>query len=162
MVERTDLNAQMSVEDTTRERSAEEIRHDIADKRESLSKTVDRLDERIHQSLDWREYISDHPYAALGIAAGLGFLIWGIFRPRPTSYERIMEAVAESAEGLTDRFRGTVSSNLPLEKESGLGRAVKATMTTAATKAVLDLLSRGVRGSLQRAPRGAGGSGTGS
>ena len=79
MVERTDLNAQMSVEDATRERSAEEIRHDIADKRESLSKTVDRLDERIHQTLDWREYISDHPYAALGIAAGLGFLIWGIF-----------------------------------------------------------------------------------
>jgi ElaB/YqjD/DUF883 family membrane-anchored ribosome-binding protein len=162
MVERTDLNAQMSVEDATRERSAEEIRHDIADKRESLSKTVDRLDERIHQTLDWREYISDHPYAALGIAAGLGFLIWGIFRPRPTSYERIMEALAESAENLTDRFRGTVSSNLPLEKESGLGRAVKATATTAATKAVLDLLSRGVRGSLQRAPRGAEGSRTGS
>jgi hypothetical protein len=30
MVERTDLNAQMSVEDATLERSAEEIRHDIA------------------------------------------------------------------------------------------------------------------------------------
>jgi len=161
MVERTDLNAQMSVEDATRERSAKEIRHDIADKRESLSKTVDRLDERIHQTLDWREYISDHPYAALGIAAGLGFLIWGIFRPRPTSYERITEALAESAEDLTDRFRETVS-NLSLEKESGLGRAVKATATTAATKAVLDLISRGVRGSLQRAPRGAEGSGTGS
>jgi hypothetical protein len=43
---------------------------------------------------------------------------------------------------------------LPLEKESGLGRAVKATVTTAATKAMLDLLSRGIRGSLQRAPRG--------
>jgi len=154
MIERTDLNAQMGGEDTTLERSAEEIRHDIADKRESLSKTVDRLEERIHQTLDWREYISDHPYAALGIAAGLGFLIGGIFRPRPTSRERIMEAVAESAEGLADRFRET-GSNVPLEKESGLGRAVKATVTTAATKAALDLLSRGIRGSLQRAPRGA-------
>ena len=157
MVERTDLNAQMSGEDTTLERSAEEIRHDIADKRESLSKTVDRLEERIYQTLDWREYISDHPYAAVGIAAGLGFLIWGIFRPRPTSRERIMDALAESAEGLADRFRETVSnvSNLPLEKESGLGRAVKATAATAATKAALDLLTRGVRSSLQRAPRGA-------
>jgi len=154
MIERTDLNAQMGGEDTTLERSAEKIRHDIADKRESLSKTVDRLEERIHQTLDWREYISDHPYAALGIAAGLGFLIWGIFRPRPTSRERIMEALAESAEGLADRF-GETGSNLPLEKESGLGRAVKATVTTAATKAALDLLSRGIRGSLQRAPRGA-------
>lgn len=161
MVERTDLNAQMSGENTTLERSAEEIRHDIADKRESLSKTVDRLEERIHQTLDWREYISDHPYAALGIAAGLGFLIWGIFRPRPTSRERIMEALAESAEGLTDRFRET-GSNVPLEKESGLGRAVKATAATAATKAALDLLTRGVRSSLQRAPRGAEGSRTSS
>lgn len=160
MVERTDLNAQMSVEDATPERSAKEIRHDIADKRESLSKTVDRLGERIHQTLDWREYISDHPYAALGIAAGLGFLMWGIFRPQPTSRERIMDALAESAEGLADRFRENVSnvSNLPLEKEkeSGLGRAVKATVATAVTRAAIDSLTRGVRSSSpQRAPHGA-------
>lgn len=158
MVERTDLDARMSVEDATPERSAEEIRQDIADKRESLSKTVDRLGERIHQTLDWREYIGDHPYAALGIAAGLGFLMWGIFRPRPTSRERIMDALAESAEGLADRFRETVSnvSNLPLEKESGLGRAVKATVATAVTRAALDSLShRVVRSSSQRAPHSA-------
>jgi ElaB/YqjD/DUF883 family membrane-anchored ribosome-binding protein len=158
MVERTDQDARVSVEDATPERSAEEIRQDIADKRESLSKTVDRLGDRIHQTLDWREYISDHPYAALGIAAGLGFLMWGIFRPRPTSRERIMDALAESAEGLADRFRETVSnvSNLPLEKESGLGRAVKATVATAVTRAALDSLTRGVVGSSsQRAPHGA-------
>ncbi len=154
MVERTDLDARMSVEDATPERSAEEIRQDIADKRESLSKTVDRLGERIHQTLDWREYISDHPYAALGIAAGLGFLMWGIFRPRPTSRERIMDALAESAEGLTDRFRETVS-NLPLEKKSGLGGAVKATVATAVTKAAFDSLTRRVRSSPQRAPHSA-------
>ncbi|HZA29298.1 MAG TPA: DUF883 C-terminal domain-containing protein [Gammaproteobacteria bacterium] len=159
MVERTDLDARMSVEDATPERSAEEIRQDIADKRESLSKTVDRLGERIHQTLDWREYIGDHPYAALGIAVGVGFLIWGVFRPRPTSGERIMDALAESAEDLADRFRETVSnvSNLPLEKESGLGRAVKATAATAVTRAAIDsLLTRGVRSSSpQRAPHGA-------
>jgi ElaB/YqjD/DUF883 family membrane-anchored ribosome-binding protein len=159
MIERTDLNAQVSGEDATLERSAEEIRHDIADKRESLSKTVDRLGERIHQTLDWREYIGDHPYAALGIAAGLGFLIWGIFRPRPTSGERIMDALAESAEGLADRFRETVSnvSNLPLEKESGLGRAVKATVATAVTRAALDSLTHRVvrSSSSQRAPHSA-------
>jgi ElaB/YqjD/DUF883 family membrane-anchored ribosome-binding protein len=156
MVERTDLDAQTSVEDTTPERSAEEIRRDIAAKRDSLSKTVDRLDERIHQTLDWREYISDHPYAALGIAAGLGFLMWGIFRPHPTSGERIIEALAESAEGLTDRVRETVS-NSPLEKESGLGRAVKATVATAVTRAALDSLTHRVvrSSSSQRAPHSA-------
>jgi ElaB/YqjD/DUF883 family membrane-anchored ribosome-binding protein len=159
MVERTDLNARMSVEGATPERSAEEIRHDIAAKRESLSKMVDRLDERIHQTLDWREYIGDHPYAALGIAAGLGFLIWGIFRPHPTSGERIMDALAESAEDLADRLRETVSnvSNLPLEKESGLGRAVKATVATAVTRAALDSLTHRVvrSSSSQRAPHSA-------
>lgn len=157
MVERTDLDARMSVEDATPERSAEEIRQDIADKRESLSKTVDRLGERIHQTLDWREYISDHPYAALGIAAGLGFLMWGIFRPRPTSRERIMDALAEGAEGLADRFRfHETVSNLPLEKRSGLGGAMKATVATAITRAAIDSLTRGVRSSSpQRAPHGA-------
>jgi ElaB/YqjD/DUF883 family membrane-anchored ribosome-binding protein len=154
MVERTDLNAQTSVEGATPERSAEEIRRDIAAKRESLSKAVNRLDERIHQTLDWREYINDHPYAALGIAAGLGFLMWGIFRPRPTSRERIMDALAESAEGLADRFRFRETvSDLPLEKKSGLGGAVKATVATAVTRAALDSLTRRVvRSSSQRAP----------
>ena len=146
MVEKTDLSARMSVEDETLERSAEEIRHDIAANRGSLSKTVDGLEERIHQTLDWREYIVDHPYAALSVAAGLGFLIWGVFRPRPTSRERIMEALAESAEGLADRFRNTVS-NVPLEKKSGLEGAVKATVATAVTRAVLDSLNRRVLGS---------------
>jgi ElaB/YqjD/DUF883 family membrane-anchored ribosome-binding protein len=155
MVERTDLNAQMSVEDATLERSAEEIRHDISDKRESLSKTVDRLGERIHQTLDWREYIGDHPYAALGIAVGVGFLIWGVFRPRPTSGERIMDALAESAEDLADRFRET-ASNLPLGKRSGLEGAMKATVATAVTRAALDSFTRrAVRSSSQRAPHSA-------
>lgn len=143
MVEITDLNARTSVEDPTLERSAEKIRHDIDAKRESVSKTIDRLGERIHQAFDWHEYIGVHPYAALGIAAGLGFLIAGVFRPRRTSHERIVEALAESAEGLADRFRDTASN-----KKSGVVPAVKATMAKAATKAALEFLSRsGLRGS---------------
>jgi ElaB/YqjD/DUF883 family membrane-anchored ribosome-binding protein len=152
MVEKTDLSAPMSVEDAMPERSAEEIRQDIAAKRESLSKAVDRLDERIHQTLDWRRYLYDHPYAVLGIAAGLGFLVSGLFRPRPTLGERIMDTLATSAEGLTDRFRDTVS-NGSLEMNSGLGGTMKATLVAAVTKAVLNSLSPRVRGS-HRAPRG--------
>src|ERR687892_1713662 len=102
MVEKTDLSASMSVEDETPERSTEEIRQDIAARRESLSKTVDSLDEHIHQTLDLRKYLYDHPYTVLGIAVGLGFLASGLFRPRPTLGERIMDTLAASAEGLTD------------------------------------------------------------
>ena len=61
-------------------RSAQEIREDIAAKREAITETVDRLGERIHQSLDWHSYVAEHPYVAIGAAAGLGMLVSGIFK----------------------------------------------------------------------------------
>ena len=69
------------------ERSAEEIRQDIAAKRESITETVDRLSDRFHQTFDWRTYVNNYPVVALGVAAGLGLLVSGIFKPRPTPTE---------------------------------------------------------------------------
>ena len=54
------------------ERSAREIRQDIAAKRETISETVDKLGERIHQTLDWREYVGSTGRCA-GLSAGVGF-----------------------------------------------------------------------------------------
>ncbi|MCI0441510.1 MAG: DUF883 C-terminal domain-containing protein [Chloroflexi bacterium] len=153
MVEQTDRGVRRRVEEATQERSSEEIRHAIAAQRDSISQTVDSLGERLHQTLDWREYVADHPYAALGVAAGLGFLIAGVFRPHPTSPERILQVLAESAEELIDRFR----DDLPLEKKSGLGRAVTATVATAGTKAVLDFLISSTLGYAARKARGQAG-----
>jgi len=141
MAERTDLSTRARTEGMTAERSAEEIRQDIAAKRETITETVDRLGERIHQTLDWREYIADYPYVALGAAAGLGFLLSGIFKPRPTPRERILEAVAETFEDFTDRLRDTVHDamgDLPLKKKSGPGKTVKAAITAMLTKAAVD------------------------
>jgi len=56
MAERTNLATQRRA-DEAEERSAHENRQDIAAKRETISETVDKLGERIHQTLDWREYI---------------------------------------------------------------------------------------------------------
>ena len=141
MAERTDVATRMR-EDETFERSAEEIRLDIAARRESISETVDRLGDRIHETLDWREYVAEYPYIALGLAAGLGFLVAGIFKVKrePTPRERIYDALAEITEDLTDRVRGSIQDVVP--KKGGPGRTIKAAATAAVTKAALDFAKK--------------------
>lgn len=125
-------------------RSAEEIRQDIAAKRESITETVDRLGERVQQTFDWRTYIGDYPWVAVGVAVGVGWLCSSIFKPRPTPRERILDALAESIEDVTDRFRQTVH-NLPQERV-GMGRTVKAAATAMVTKAAVDYLKERLNG----------------
>ncbi len=55
-------------------RSPEEIRKTIEATRESISETVDKLGDRLQETLDWRAYIRRRPYLAIGAAAGLGLL----------------------------------------------------------------------------------------
>jgi len=141
MAERTDVATRMREEETV-ERSAEAIRQDIAARRESISETVDRLGDRIHETLDWREYIAEYPYVALGLAAGLGFLVAGIFKIKrdPTPRERIMDALAEVTEDFTDRVRGSLDDVVP--KKGGAGKTVKAAATAMVTKAAMDFAKK--------------------
>ena len=83
--------------DANAERSSEEIRQDIAKGEENLSQTVEQIGERIKEKLDWRGYVKDSPYWALGAAAGLGYLASGMFVTRTTPMERIMDSIAEKA-----------------------------------------------------------------
>jgi hypothetical protein len=144
MAEKTNLSTRAGVRpdagegDAPEERSAEEIRQDIAARRESISETVDRLSDRFQRKLDWRSYVTDYPLAAVGVAVGVGFLLSGLFKPRPSPRERIMDAVAESLEDVTDRFRDRLADlDLPV-KRPGLGKTVKAALTATLTKAALD------------------------
>jgi ElaB/YqjD/DUF883 family membrane-anchored ribosome-binding protein len=123
------------------ERSAEEIRQDIAARRESITDTVDRLSDRFHQTLDWRAYVSDYPLAALGVAAGLGFLAANIIRkPRPSAGKRIKNALAYGIEDLAGRFHQQLENVAPHRSGSGLGRTVKAALAGLVTKAATDYL----------------------
>jgi len=122
------------------ERSADEIRQDIAARRESITETVDRLSDRFQRKLDWRAYVSDYPLAALGVAAGLGLLAARVFKPRRTPGERIKDALAYGVEDLTDRFRHQIEDMSPRHSGLGLGRTVKAAATGLITKAVTDYL----------------------
>lgn len=122
------------------ERSAEEIRQDIAARRESITDTVDRLSDRFQQTLDWKAYVSDYPLAALGVAAGLGFLAARIIKPRPSAGRRIKDALAHSIEDLAGRFHHQLENVAPHRSGSGLGGTVKAALTGLVTKAATEYL----------------------
>ena len=122
------------------ERSAEEIRQDIAARRESITDTVDRLSDRFQQTFDWKAYVSDYPLAALGVAAGLGFLAARIIKPRPSAGRRIKDALAHSIEDLAGRFHHQLENVAPHRSGSGLGGTVKAALTGLVTKAATEYL----------------------
>ena len=124
MAERTSLASQTKLSDQAQPRSAEAIRQDIAAKRDAISDTVDRLGNRIQESLDWRSYAMQHPLAALGVAAGAGFVIAGIFKHRPSARDRMVDALAEVVEDFTDRVRGNLD-DIVRRKNSGIGHAMK-------------------------------------
>jgi hypothetical protein len=128
------------------ERSAEEIREDIAARRESITEAVDRLSDRFQQTWDWKTYVSDYPLAALGVAAGLGFLAARIIKPRPSAGERIKDALAYGVEDLASRFRHQLQNVAPHSSGlgSGLGRTLKAAATGLITKAAIGYLQNRV------------------
>jgi len=157
MAERTNVAIQQQrVSDESLDRSAYAIRQDIAAKRENISETVDRLGERIHETFDWREYVAQYPAVAMGAAIGIGFVVSGIFKRRPTPQERIIEAVAELTEDVTDRL-GDVMSGV-IQKKLISKTTVKAAVGAMATKAAVDFLKGRLSEALESynsRPRGA-------
>jgi len=133
MAERDRLITDPSHPGHAQERSAEEIRQDIAATRESITNTVDRLHNRVQETFDWRTYVADYPLAALAMAAGLGFCLASFFRRRPTPGERIKDAIAESVEGLTGEIRHRVG--IGEAADSGVNRAIKTAVAGVVTKA---------------------------
>ena len=107
------------------ERSTEDIRQDIAKGEENISQTVEQIDERIQEKLDWRGYVKDSPYWALGAAAGLGYLASRMFITRTTPMERIMGSIAEEVrDSLGGLLAGAAGPGLI--KVTLLGIATKA------------------------------------
>ena len=144
MAERTHLATQRGMDETD-ERSAREIREDIAAKRETISETVDKLTERIHDTFDWHKYVAEYPMVALGLAAGVGFLVAGIFKHEPTPQERIMDAVADLADDLTDRMSSAAGD---LVQKKAVSKTVKAAVASMVTKAAVDFARQKARDAL--------------
>jgi ElaB/YqjD/DUF883 family membrane-anchored ribosome-binding protein len=139
MAERADAITPIDYEATEpEERSVEEIRNDIAARRAAIATTVDRLGDKVEQTLDWRTYVNEHPMVALGIAAGVGMLAGRLFKPRPSPRQRILDAFADTMDDMRGQVRSVI--NQSTERRPGLGGAVKAAATAMVTKAAADYL----------------------
>lgn len=102
-----------NTEEADAERSSAAIRQDIAKGNAHLSQTVGQIGERIKEKLDWREYVNDSPYWAIGTAVGLGYLVSGMFIKRTTPMERIMDSVADEVrDALSGKIVGAAGSGL--------------------------------------------------
>jgi ElaB/YqjD/DUF883 family membrane-anchored ribosome-binding protein len=117
------------------DRGAETIRKDIAARRDSISDTVDQLSDRVQAALDWRTYVAQHPFIAVGIAAGLGCTAATLLKSRSSPQDRIMDALAESVEDLAGRFRDGIGT-LPLVRRVRIGRVLWSIGSAIATAAV--------------------------
>jgi hypothetical protein len=112
------------------ERSTRDIRRDIALEVANITQTIELIGNRINRKLDWREYLSDYPYWALGAAAGLGYLASGMLRTGDTPGNGESGTASETDHNsLSDLFAETVGSEL-----------VKATLLGIATKAAANWL----------------------
>jgi ElaB/YqjD/DUF883 family membrane-anchored ribosome-binding protein len=107
------------------ERSSEDIRQDIAREKENVSQTVEQIGERIKEKMDWRGYVRNSPYWAIGAAAGLGYLASGMFKKRTTPMERIMASIDKKVrDSLVGLLVGSAGPGL-----------IKVTLLGVATKA---------------------------
>lgn len=120
------------------ERSPEDLRQEIQDKKEAIAETLNRLDQRVHRATDWRAQAGDHPYLALGLAVSAGCLLARIFKRKPGPRERMLDALAESIEDLSDQMRERIDAQFGRPARSG---ALKATVAALATKAATTYLS---------------------
>ena len=148
MAERTNVAIQQRVQEDPPDRSAVAIRQDIAAKRDSISEAVDKLGDRIHQTFDWHEYVAEYPAVSLGLAAGVGFLIAGMFKRHPTPQERILDAVADLTENMTDRIGGVMAG--VIQKKLVSGPTLKAAATAMVAKAAVDLLKKQISAAVER------------
>lgn len=125
--------------DESKERTAEEIRQEISNHREAISNTINRLDDRIQEAVDWRTHVADHPYVALGIAAGAGLIVAGMFKHKASPQDRIMDALADGIEDVSLQARnrfGSLLNTVAPRHNSTLQGAVAAF----AAKAAIDFL----------------------
>ncbi|MDX9835173.1 MAG: hypothetical protein RBT36_08175 [Desulfobulbus sp.] len=91
-------------------RDSDKIRRDIVQAEQQISQTVEQIGERIKETMDWKLYVKDAPYLALGIAVGLGYLASGILATRKTSADRLLDTLTDEVRatvgGITDRAAG--------------------------------------------------------
>jgi ElaB/YqjD/DUF883 family membrane-anchored ribosome-binding protein len=120
-------------------RKPADLRHEIEASKEALTDTIKRIDERMHRAVDWRAHVRDYPLVAVGAVAVGGMLLAGLFSRRPSPRERIVDAIAESVEDITDNVRHRIGRQLT---RTMTGSLVKAAVMTVVAKKATEYLCR--------------------
>ena len=72
---------------------AEQIRRQMAFIRRELTEDVDELQESAQTLLNWHYYVNNYPWACMGVAAAIGYLVvprkLEIHRPDPKTLEKL-------------------------------------------------------------------------
>jgi|KBSSwiStaDraftv2_1062776.scaffolds.fasta_scaffold24673_3 ElaB/YqjD/DUF883 family membrane-anchored ribosome-binding protein len=130
------------------ERSPDDLRQEIKEKKEAIAETLSRVDERIQRAVDWRAQVGDHPFLALGVALSLGCIVSGVFKSRPSPQERIMEALADGVDNIAEQVRDRIDAQFGWPRRGG---ALKATAAALATRTAMSYLSNQL-GRVSKAP----------
>ena len=142
MVERIGLTS----EEEFPERSPDQILRDMAVKREAISKTVEHLGHRIDETLDWRIHVARHPYVALAAAAGVGFWMSGLLKPRSTPARRALDMVSQTLGEVAEGLRGSTNAG---SVDQVAPTTMKTLLGTAAVRAGMDFLYQRVSEALR-------------
>jgi len=113
------------------DRNPAQLRNDIEASKEAITDTIKRLDEHVHRAVDWRAQVREHPFVAISAAAVGGMLLAAMFRRKPSPRDRIVDAIAESVEDITDKLRNRVGSEVT---RTMTGSLLKAAVTTLLAK----------------------------
>jgi ElaB/YqjD/DUF883 family membrane-anchored ribosome-binding protein len=125
------------------ERNAEAIRQEIASKQVSISQTMGKLGDKLHDTVDWRQYVSRYPYASLGVAAGVGFIVAAVVSARKRPVDRIREAIADAVEEITDRAHHSVRD---LMRPPAHSRFITAPLLGLVSKGLVQLVEKSMDG----------------
>ena len=118
-------------------RDPAQYRNDIEASRDAITDTIKRLDEHVHRAVDWRAQVRDHPLVAVSAAAIGGMLLAGMFSRKPSPRDRIVDAIAESVEDVTDKVRNRIGTQLT---RTMTGSLLKAAVTTVVAKKATEYL----------------------
>ena len=122
--------------ETDDERSTDEIRRDIEMRRQSIAQTVEQAGQKIEESLDWHTQVREHPFAALALAAGAGYLAAAIFRRRkaPELSKALTDGVVALSGSMSDSIRSSGRAR------TGLAQAIGAAATAVAGRVLVQML----------------------
>src|SRR5437867_9550987 len=96
---RTRVGTTGSAARTEGERSIEKIRKDIEQTRSEITDTVNLHVEKIKQTVDWRAYISEYPFVAVGGAALVGFFLARKFLgPKHSATDELLKSLIRTAQ----------------------------------------------------------------